>query len=143
MSSDYEIVMDALFAQLIGGGDFVTTGRRVLHWNQVSEQPALFLRRTGVLYQSQDLQVMRTLICEVWIYSKGGEDPDAAPDETLTDLEAKVLARLAPDVHDDDEARFTLGGLVYWCRVEGRSDMGPGDQAGQAVAKIPILVTLP
>lgn len=140
--SDYEIVMDALFQQLIGGGDFATTGRRVKHWNQVSEQPAFFLRRTGVIYQYDGLMQIRTLVCEAWVYVKV-PDEDVAPDEVLTDIEAKVLARLAPDIHDDDEARFTLGGLVYWCRVEGRSDMGPGDQAGQAVAKIPILVTLP
>lgn len=142
MSSDYEIVMDALFQQLIGGGDFVTTGRRVQHWNQVSEQPAFFLRRTGVNYQYDGLLQIRTMICEAWIYVRV-PDHDVAADELLTELEAKILARLAPDIDDDDEARFTLGGLVYWCRVEGTSDMGPGDQAGQALARIPILVTLP
>lgn len=141
--SDYETVMDALYQQLIGGGDFITTGRRVKHWNQVSEQPALYLRRTGVLYASDDLMTVRTLICEAWIYCNAGQDPDAAADATLTDLEAKVLARLAPDVEDDDGARFTLGRLVYWCRPEGRSDVAPGDQGNQSILRLPILVTLP
>ena len=143
MSGDYETVMQALFEQLTGGGEFVTTGRRVRHWTEVNEQPALFLRRTGVVYDSQNLMTIRTLICEAWIYCNVGQDPDAAPDETLTELEGHVLDRLAPDVLDDDEARFTLGGLVYWCRPEGRSDMSPGDQGEQAIMRIPILITLP
>lgn len=143
MSGDFEPVMQSLFDLLISDGDFVTTGRRLKHWSQVSEQPALFLRRTGTVYESQNLFTIRTMICEVWIYCNAGQDPDAAADETLTDLEAKVLAKLEPDALDDDEARFTLGGLVYWCRPEGRSDMAPGDQGGQAIARIPILITLP
>lgn len=143
MSSDYEIVMQALFTQLTAGGDFITTGRRVQHWSQVSEQPALFLRRTGVRYETQNLMTIRTLICEAWIYCNASQDPAAAADQELTEIEAKVLARLAPDVGDDDEARFTLDGLVYWCRVEGLSDMSPGDQGNQAIARIPILVTIP
>jgi len=143
MSGDFEPVMQALFSQLTGAATFATTGRRVQHWTQVSEQPALFLRRTGVMYDYQGLLPIRTLVCEAWIYCNVGQDPDANPDATLTDLEASVLARLAPDVRDDDEARFTLGGLVYWCRVEGRSDISPGDQGGQAIARIPILITLP
>ncbi len=143
MSGEYEIVMQALFDQLTGGNDFATTGRRVKHWTETPEQPAFFLRRTGVMYDSQNLMTIRTLICEVWIYCNAGQDPDAAPDEALTELEATVLARLAPDVRDDDEARFTLDGLVYWCRPEGRSDMAPGDQGGQAIMRMPILITLP
>lgn len=141
--SDYEPVMQALFAQVTSGGEFVTAGRRMKHWSQVAEQPALFLRRTGVIYNTDMLMTIRTLVCEVWIYCNAGQDPDAEPDATLTGLETAVLAKLAPDCHDDDEARFTLGGLVYHCRPDGRSDMSPGDQAGQAVMRIPILITLP
>lgn len=141
-ASDYEPVMQALF-DLLADGDYATASRRLQHWSQVEEQPALFLRRTGVIYQTDMLMTMRTLVCEAWIYCNTGRDPDASPDETLTRLEAALLAKLAPDCRDDDEARFTLGGQVYHCRVEGRSDMSPGDQAGQAIMRVPILITLP
>ena len=121
---------------------FQTTGRRVQHWTQVAAQPALFLRRIGVQDEAQEPYTVTTLNCEAWIYCNAGQDPDTAPDSALTCLEQMVRACLMPGIADD-EGRFTLGGLVYWCRVEGHSDISPGDQAGQAIARIPIRVTLP
>lgn len=122
---------------------FLTTGRRVIHWTQVSDQPALFLRRTGVTDQADSLFTITTLECEIWIYCNAGQSPDIAPDEVLTGLETMVRSSLAADCHDDDGARFTLGGRVYWCRIEGHSDISPGDQGPQAIARIPLRITIP
>jgi hypothetical protein len=121
---------------------FLTTGRRVKHWSQVSDQPALFLRRIGVTDEQDQQFETTTLECEAWIYCNAGEDPDLAPDEALTCLERLVRESFAPDA-DYGEPRFTIGGLAYWCRIEGRSDISPGDQGGQAIARLPIRVTLP
>jgi hypothetical protein len=122
---------------------FLTTGRRVIHWTQVAEQPALFLRRTGVHDEDQgDGLIMTTLDCEVWIYCNAGQNPDVAPDSVLTGLEQLIRTALQPGPADD-EGRYTLAGLAYWCRIEGKSDISPGDQGPQAIARIPVRITLP
>ena len=123
---------------------FLTTGRRAQHWNQVASQPALFLRRLGTTdeYDHDSFFSRTTLECEAWIYSKAGADPDAAPDMALSCLDQLVRASFAPD-GDYGDPRCTLGGLVYWARIEGRSDYSPGDQGGQGISRLPIRITLP
>jgi hypothetical protein len=71
---------------------FLTADTRVLHWQQVDAQPALFLRRTGVLdhIDPENFFPVTTLECEVWIYCNAGQAPDAKPDDTLTALEKLV-----------------------------------------------------
>lgn len=140
---DFEAIMTALFAHITAtvASSFPTTGRRVKHWTQVADQPALFLRRTGTTdHYSGDLPII-TLDCEIWIYSRAGDDPDAVPDAALSNLDKIVRESLAPGPTDDD--RFTLGGMAYWCRIEGRSDYSPGDQGGQGISRIPVRITLP
>ena len=140
MTDDLETVMAALLAHIQDAvPSFVTVGRRVKHWTQVTEQPALFLRRTGMRDHYNGSMPIRTIEGELWIYCNAGEDPDTAPDAVLTGLETEVRASLAPD----DQNRFTIGGLVYWCRIEGKSDISPGDQGPQAIARIPIHITIP
>jgi len=139
VNDDHEPVLAALFDTLQAVAPFKTASRRTQHWNQVAEQPALFLRHVGTTDQySGDLSIT-TLECEVWIYSKAGQDPAATPDTDLNELVTAVRQSFAPD----DDVRFTLGGLVFWCRIEGRSDYAPGDQGGQAIARIPVRITLP
>ena len=123
---------------------FLTTGRRVKHWTQVTEQPAMFLRRIGVSYSAdpQSGFTITTILCEVWIYCNAGEDPDAVPDDALAALEQMLIESFEPDA-DYGDTFFTLGGQTYWCRIEGQSDISPGDQDGQAIARIPIRITLP
>lgn len=123
---------------------FQTTSRRVAHWGSVPEQPAFFLRRVGVTdhVDHENFYVMTTLECEAWVYSKAGQNPDIAPDTALTALERMLRESFAPD-GDYGDPRFTLAGTVHWCRFEGKSDISPGDQGGQAIARLPIRITLP
>lgn len=123
---------------------FLSADTRVLHWQQVDAQPALFLRRTGVLDQvdAENFFSITTLECEAWIYCNAGQNPDAKPDDTLTALEKLVRESFAPDA-DYGDPRFTLGGLAHWCRIQGKTDVSSGDQGPQAIVRIPILVTLP
>jgi hypothetical protein len=120
---------------------FQSWSRRLQHWSQVSAQPAGFLRRIGTTdhYDGESVWSITTLDCEIWIYCNAGQNPDVAPDDSLNDLEQLVRESFAPD----DDQRFTLGGLVYWCRFEGRGDSSPGDQGGQAISRIPVRITLP
>lgn len=123
---------------------FLTTGRRLKHWSEVKSQPAMFMRRTGVIDSADPAScyVMTTLECEVWLYCNAGANPDVVPDSALAALEKMIRDSFQPDA-DYGDPRFTLGGLVYWCRIDGRSDISPGDQGGQAIARIPVKITLP
>jgi len=121
---------------------FLSASRRTQHWNQVDEQPALFLRRIGVTDEPDELFMRTTLECEAWIYCNAGEDPALPPDSALTSLEQLVRQSFAAD-GDYGDPRFTLGGMVDWCRIEGRGTSSPGDQGGQAISLIPIRITLP
>lgn len=123
---------------------FQTTGRRVQHWSQVSAQPALYLRHIGTLdeFDHNSFFSRTTLEAEAWIYSNAGQNPNAAPDVALNNLVQMVRQSFTADT-DYGDPRFTLGGLAYWCRIEGRSDYSPGDQGGQAIARLPIRITLP
>ena len=121
---------------------FATSSRNASHWTQVSSQPALFLRRIGVIDEEQETFTITTLECEAWIYSNAGANPDVVPDMVLACLEQLIRQSFVPD-GDYGDNRFTLGGMVYWCRVSGKTRVATGDPSGQAVAKIPILITLP
>jgi hypothetical protein len=121
---------------------FLTFSRRLQHWNQVASQPALFLRDgdeemeyTNTVYQRQ------TLKCEVWIYSNAGQDPNIAPGTALNNLLDAVQAAFSSD--SPLEARFTLGGLVEWCRIVGKIMKEPGDMDGQAIAVADVEITVP
>lgn len=122
---------------------FLTASRRVTHWQQTPNQPAFFLRRVGMSDDPDGHFIIRTIECEMWIYCNAGQDESVAPDEVLTGLETMLRNSLIPDVRDDDGVRFTLGGRVYWCRIEGNADISPGDHDAQAIARIPLRITLP
>lgn len=121
---------------------FLTTGRRVKHWSEVPEQPAFFLRRTSMDDSADGLFVATTIECEAWIYCAAGQDPDLPPDQALTALEQLVRNSMSPDA-DYGDPRFTIGGLVYFCRIEGQGDVAPGDQSGQAITRLPIRIMMP
>jgi hypothetical protein len=121
---------------------FLTTGRRTILWTQVASQPALFLRHTATEDDWNNIVFSRvTVEAEIWIYSRAGADPDAPADTSLNNLVRAVRESFAPDNHGTNT--FTLGGLVYWCRIEGKSDYDPGDIDGQSKAVLPVRLMLP
>lgn len=144
MNDVHEPVLEALFTQLQYVAPFQTKERRVQHWSLVSAQPALFLRHIGTTdeHAGDQFFTITTLECEIWIYANGGKDPNATPDVELNYLVQKVRQSFVAD-GDYGDTRCTLGGLVYWARIEGKSDYSPGDQGGQAIARIPVRITLP
>lgn len=121
---------------------FLTFGRRLIHWSSVAAQPALFLRDgdeeieyTNTVYSRQ------TLKCEIWIYSNAGQDQNIAPGTALNNLLDAVQSAFSSD--SPLEARFTLGGLVEWCRIVGKIMKEPGDMDGQAIAVADVEITVP
>jgi hypothetical protein len=137
-----EDIMIALCTLVFGIADFKTTGRRVLLWSKVAEQPACFVRNTGDLYDYAGIQnAKRIMEVEVWLYSKAGQNPDAVPGIALNNMADALDVALAPS--DMITGRQTLGGLVQHCWIEGHSEFDPGDLDGQAKAVIPIRILVP
>ena len=120
---------------------FQTFSRRLKLWQDVTAQPALFLRDgdEALDYPNTVLQ-QQTIRAEIWIYSNAGQNPDLAPATGLNNLLDAVQAAFAPDA---PTGQFTLGGLVAWCRMEGQITKSPGDLDGQAIAVADVLITVP
>lgn len=112
---------------------FLTTGRRLKFPQDVSAQPALFLRDGDEELEYRNIVLQQQLIkVEIWIYNNQGQDPDFPPIIGLNNLLDAVQAAFAPD--NVLTRKFTLGGLVEWCRLSGKVTKWPGDLDGQAVA---------
>jgi hypothetical protein len=143
MTTDVEPFIAALFTALqsdaVLAGQVKTFGRRLKWWQETAEQPALFLRHVADEDQYDHDTLGRTTVeCEIWVYAKTG--PDDVPDTTLNAVVAAVRNVLA---QDDGDGSFTLGGLVYWCRIEGKSQYDPGDADQQGKAIIPVRMLVP
>ena len=137
-----EAIMLALFNLLVQSGAYKTTGRRLIYWQDVADQPALFLRHVA-----DDTMTTRTgmppkvvIECEVWLYSQGGSDPDVSPETSLNGLLDGVEIALQPAPGMPAQ---TLGGLVTHAWIEGKTEMHPGDLGGQAIAVVPVKVLVP
>lgn len=118
-----------------------TWGRRVLPWNKVQAQPALFVRAGDEMNEFQQQMPVQTLQGEIWLYSRAGQNPTVAPDTGLNLLLDALDQAFKPDRPGLD--RYTIGGLVFWARLEGRVERDPGDLDGQALAIADVLITVP
>jgi hypothetical protein len=123
---------------------FLTVGRRLLMWDRVTSQPALFVRNIGDLYQYPNTVLpCVTMRAEAWIYSKAGSSPSAVPGIALNYLVDAIDRAISPVDTDPTTFRQTLGGRVSNCWIEGESMLDAGDQDGQAKAVIPIHILVP
>jgi hypothetical protein len=121
---------------------FLTFGRRFRHWTDVTAQPALFLRDGDEELEYHNIILQRqTIQAEIWIYSRAGDNPDLAPATALNNLLDAVQSAFAPD--SPSIGRFTLGGLVEWCRLSGSIMKSPGDLDGQAIALADVEIIVP
>lgn len=142
-----ETIYQALFNRLSGIDGFVTTSRRLKHFNNVAPdaRPALFItqgNQTEVPVKGLDAKV--ELEAEVYIYIHEN-DPAIPPSIQLNQLIDQVRTKLAPDYPDMCEYQ-TLGGLVEHCWVEGTIEVfeaveGMLDDQGIAIIPIRILTT--
>lgn len=121
---------------------FQTASRRLKFWQEVSAQPALFLRDGEEEMSYGETLMQRQIIrADIWIYSNIGQDPDMPPIIGLNNLLDAVQTVFEPD---SPHARtFTIGGLVSWCRLSGKIQKDPGDLDGQAIALAEVEIFVP
>lgn len=126
---------------------FLTASRRAKMWQQVAEQPALFLRHTKNIDSYSGGSQQRTIIeVDVLVYSKAGVDPDVAADVQLNNLVDALREAVKPDIRGFPQTLASVNGgkpLVQWVRVEGDSDFDPGDLDDQGIAVLPLRILCP
>lgn len=120
---------------------FQTFGRRLKAWGQVAAQPALFLRDSDEDLEWQAINQRQLMTAELWVLSDAGINPDAVPGTALNNLLDFVASAFAPD--DPMQGRFTLDGLVEWCRMSGKIIKDPGDLGKQAIAVADVEIFVP
>ena len=142
MNLDRETIMAALFNLLNTPGTYATSSRRLKFWQDVAVQPALFVRHVGDEVQPRRTGMPGKLVieAEAWVYSKGGANPDVAPETSLNALLDGIEAAIQPPPALEVQ---TLGGLVTHCWIEGKIELHPGDIGGQAIAVVPIKLLVP
>ena len=144
---DSESIYQALFNRLSGINGFVTTSRRLRHFNNVQpeERPALFItqgNQTEVPVKGLDAKV--ELEAEVYIYIHE-TDKAIPPSVQLNQMIDRVRKAIAPDFPEMCEYQ-TLGGLVEHCWIEGTIEVFEAvenmlDDQGIAIVPIRILTT--
>lgn len=117
---------------------------RLRMWTEVdsSTQPTAFLVTHREVDEFRNLNLLRRrLELGLWcLVDTGAEDAQGAfwLESMLDGVRNAVNS---PD--DWGSGANTLGGLVYWCRIEGRVLKDPGDIDSQALMIIPIMVEMP
>lgn len=131
-------------AQAFASG-FQTTSRRLKHWGQVNDFPALFLvdGENDYADRSQIVLPKITLEPSIWAYSNLGEDPNYSPSIALNNLLDAFDAVLKPTGSDLMVQRQTLGRQVQHCWIQGRVIYDPGYLDSIAKITVPLNILVP
>ena len=119
-----------------------TTQAKLRLWADVSadQQPAAFLVTHLEKDEYRGLGLLRRrLELGVWCYSRTDSSPGATQLDTM--MEAFEKAFIKPDNFSTN--CNTLGGLVYWLRIEGKIFKDPGDIDSQAFMIVPLVCEMP
>ncbi len=140
-------LQNMVFSQLINGqATWVTTSRRLKLWGDVpaDQQPAAFLVEHEEEDAYRNLGVLRRrLQARVFCYSRTDDLSSIGGTDLNVILEAFEKVGFAMYSGEPSHGMNTLGGLVYWVRVEGRVFKDPGDLDGQALLIVPLSVEMP
>lgn len=150
---DREAIYAALFAhfQVWLGGLFVTMSRRHIMPPQlaVEAQPAFFFvqakeQRAGNLTGQQNKLALHGFLIVYLPAPETNQLPGSETQLASTRLNAMFKAiddALTPD--NVQTGKFTIGGLVTHCWIEGDLDQDPGIFTSQAAAIIPLHILVP
>jgi hypothetical protein len=137
------LVANMIFSSPINGaGVWRKTTNRLALWGDVSpdQQPyaAIVTHREIDEYRGLGL-LRRRLELGIWCYSRSDSSPGGPDLDTM--MEAFEAAFNVVD--NPSTGCNTLGGLVYWCRIEGRVFKDPGDLDNQTMLIVPIVIEMP
>lgn len=151
---DREAIWAALFAYLKTklSASFVTIGRKHVPPPQLTipEQPALFQVAARELHipthppGAPTKLVLRGFLVVYCYVDAAQEDTGSETllgETLLNNLLLAIDQALLPD--DFATGKFTIGGLVTHCWIEGDSDMDPGIFGNQAAALLPLNILVP
>ena len=133
-----ETVFVALFNLLQSSTSFVTASRRLQHWTDVPaiQQPALFVAQKDEDRMAMTNQPFRLkLNADIYVYTNSGGQPGVTPSTQMNNILDAVDAALLQYGGRENQ---TLGGIVSYCRVSGKTQTDEGVLGDQAVAIIPI-----
>jgi hypothetical protein len=152
MTAILGVINSMTFVSPVGGARTWLTGpadtanpvvpARLRLWADVdpAQQPAAFLvtHRETDEYRGLGL-LRRRLELGVWCYVRS----DSSPGGPMLDIimEAFETAFIKPDNFSTNSN--TLGGLVYWVRIEGNVFKDPGDIDSQALLIVPLVCEMP
>lgn len=133
-----EAIFTALFDLVKDLPGFNLTSRRGRLAKDVpaEQQPALFQEEgpgETIQNQGQGLPAKYLLSVDLGFYARIPED--AAPGPVLNPLIDSLCGALAPGPDEDDQ---TLGGLVEFCRINGKIMKNEGLMDGQASVLLPL-----
>ena len=143
MGTILRIIQGMTFSEPINGAmTWNTVSNRLRLWADVSadQQPAAFLvtHRERDEYRGLGL-LRRRLELGIWCYARSDSETGAWQLDRM--MEAFEAAFIQPD--DPSTNCNTLGGLVYWCRIEGQVFKDPGDIDNQALMIVPLVCEMP
>ena len=135
-----EPIYAALFEQVAGAAHFVTAGRKLRHWSDLTaaEQPALFMRQKleVATVAAVGAPTVWKLVVELYVYAHAS-DPYVAPTTVLNPLIDSVQSALAPSpvtgVQD-----LGVPEMVQHAYISGKVEITEGVLRDQAVAIIPV-----
>lgn len=124
---------------------FQTASRRLNHAFQEADMPAMYLLDVAEEHPQRGASSAYLMLmhCELWIFSKAGEDPDAIPAAALNNLIDAIERALNPTGNERPGGGLqqTLGLKgVWYCRIQGEVQKDPGHDGRLAGAIIPILI---
>lgn len=145
MTAILTIIQSMTFSSPINGSiTWRTVSDRLRLWGDVSsdQQPAAFLVTHREMDEYRGLGLLRRrLDLGVWCYCRSDNTSGAPLLDTM--MEAFETAFITNGIDAPGQNLNTLGGLVYWLRIEGRVFKDPGDIDNQTLLIVPISVEMP
>lgn len=145
MAKILSIIQGMTFSSPINGQTtWVTVSNRLRLWGDVSsnQQPAAFLVTHREMDDYRGLGLLRRrLDLGVWCYCRSDSSPGGPLLDTM--MESFEQAFITNGVDNPSQNLNTLGGLVYFCRLEGRVFKDPGDLDNQTLLIVPLIVEMP
>ena len=120
---------------------FVYANRRIKKFTDSLPAPAFFLRSTTEDPVYEDAFQELTIKAEAFIVSNAGADPEAIPETALNNFLDALQSAMKPD--EPTFTRYPIGGLVYWCRINGKIDKDTNDLGSQSIAAVDIEIIVP